>query len=124
MVRSDDELSDVEGMSDVEDMHVLDVVRDPDVGGGQGLVVLDVESDADLTGCPDCGVVAIGHDRHVQALHDARTAVARPLFAVHRAAGTSAGLSGRQGIVTDTAGLAEEGNPPHDLDLAARLISA
>ena len=39
----------------VEDMHVLDVTRDPDVGGEQGLVVLDVESDADLTGCPDCG---------------------------------------------------------------------
>ncbi|MFF4232328.1 hypothetical protein [Streptomyces sp. NPDC001820] len=27
----------------VEGMHVLDVARDPDVGGGQGLVVLDVE---------------------------------------------------------------------------------
>lgn len=52
-------------------MHVLDVARDPNVGGGQGLVVLDVESDADLTGCPDRGVVAVGHGRHVQALHDA-----------------------------------------------------
>ncbi|MFG2629807.1 hypothetical protein [Streptomyces sp. NPDC048473] len=52
-------------------MHVLDVTRDPNVGGGQGLVVLDVESDADLTGCPDCGVVAVGHGRHVQSLHDA-----------------------------------------------------
>ncbi|MFF0065792.1 hypothetical protein ACFYRC_30460 [Streptomyces sp. NPDC005279] len=49
-------------------MHVLDVTRDPDVGGGQGLVVLDAESDADLTGCPDCGVVAAGH---IQLLHDA-----------------------------------------------------
>ncbi|WP_405805558.1 hypothetical protein OG729_09700 [Streptomyces sp. NBC_00210] len=34
----------------MEGMHVLDVTRDPDVGGGQGLVVLDVDSDADLTG--------------------------------------------------------------------------
>jgi hypothetical protein len=33
----------------VEGMHILDVTRDPDVGGGQVLVVLDVESDADLT---------------------------------------------------------------------------
>ncbi|MGH3341961.1 MAG: hypothetical protein ACRDPK_03580 [Carbonactinosporaceae bacterium] len=55
----------------MEGIHVLDVTRDPDVGGGQVRVVLDVESDADLTGCPDCGVVAVGHGRHVQALHDA-----------------------------------------------------
>ncbi|MFD4861275.1 hypothetical protein [Streptomyces atratus] len=33
--------------------------------------VLDVGSDTDLTGCPDCGVVAVGHGRHVQARHDA-----------------------------------------------------
>lgn len=52
-------------------MHVFDVTRDPDVGGGQGLVVLDVESDADLTGCPDCGVVAAGHGRHVQVPYHA-----------------------------------------------------
>ncbi|MFD9220175.1 hypothetical protein ACFWDI_09190 [Streptomyces sp. NPDC060064] len=52
-------------------MRALDVTRDPDVGGGQGLVVLDVESDADPTGCPDCGVVAVGHGRHHQTLHDA-----------------------------------------------------
>ena len=39
----------------VEAMHVLDVTRDPDIGRGQGLVVRDVESEADLTGCPDCG---------------------------------------------------------------------
>ncbi len=32
---------------------------------------MNVESDADLTGCPDCGVVAVGHGRHVQVLHDA-----------------------------------------------------
>ncbi|MGH3180790.1 MAG: hypothetical protein ACRDOE_02630 [Streptosporangiaceae bacterium] len=58
-------------MFGVEGMHVLHITRDPDVGRGQGLVVLDVESDADLTGCPDCGVVAVGHGRHVQVLHDA-----------------------------------------------------
>lgn len=34
-------------------MHVLHVTRHPDVGGGQGLMMLDVESDADLTGCPE-----------------------------------------------------------------------
>jgi hypothetical protein len=39
----------------VEAMHVLDVTRDPDIGRGQGLVVRDVESEADLTGYPDCG---------------------------------------------------------------------
>ncbi len=55
----------------VEGMHVLDVTRDPDVGRGQGLAVLDAESDADLTGCPDCGVVAVDHGRHVQVLYDA-----------------------------------------------------
>ena len=36
-----------------------------------GRLVLDVESDADLTGCPDCAVVAVGHARRVQVLHDA-----------------------------------------------------
>ncbi|MFG1953942.1 hypothetical protein [Micromonospora sp. NPDC048830] len=43
-------------MLGVEARHALDVIRDPDVGGKQGLVVLDVESGADLTGCPDCEV--------------------------------------------------------------------
>jgi transposase len=36
-----------------------------------GVLVLDVESDQTLTGCPDCGVVAVGHGRRVQVLHDA-----------------------------------------------------
>lgn len=40
--------------------------------------MLDVESDADLTGCPDCGVVAIGHGRRVQVLHDA-PCIGRPV---------------------------------------------
>lgn len=43
----------------------------PTLAVDRGLVVLDVESDADLTGCPDCGVVAVGHGRHVEVLHDA-----------------------------------------------------
>lgn len=47
-------------------MHLLDVRTDDD-----GLVRVDVETDQTLTGCPDCGVVAIGHGRRVQLLHDA-----------------------------------------------------
>ncbi len=50
----------------VEGVHVLDVTTRDD-----GTIMLDVESDADLTGCPDCGVVAVGHGRRVQVLHDA-----------------------------------------------------
>ena len=55
----------------VESMHILHVTRDSDVGRGQGLGVLDVESDTDLIGCPDCGVVAVGYGRRVQVLRDA-----------------------------------------------------
>ncbi|MGH3469779.1 MAG: ISL3 family transposase [Thermocrispum sp.] len=47
-------------------MHLLDVA-----GRDDGTVVVDVETDADLAGCPDCGVVAVGHGRRVQVLHDA-----------------------------------------------------
>ena len=47
-------------------MHLLDVHTDDD-----GVVRVDVETDQTLTGCPDCGVVAIGHGRRVQVLHDA-----------------------------------------------------
>jgi transposase len=36
-----------------------------------GVLVLDVESDQTLTGCSDCGVVAVGHGRRDQVLHDA-----------------------------------------------------
>ncbi len=42
------------------------------------MLVLDVESDQTLTGCPDCGVVAVGHGRRVQVLHDA-PCFARPV---------------------------------------------
>ena len=50
----------------VEGLHVLEVTT-----GEDGLLVLDVESDQTLTGCPQCGVVAVGHGRRVQVLHDA-----------------------------------------------------
>lgn len=50
----------------VEGVHVLDVTSRDD-----NTIVLDVESDTDLAGCPDCGVVAVGHGRRVQMLHDA-----------------------------------------------------
>jgi transposase len=50
----------------VEGVHVLDVTT-----RGDGTIVLDVESDVDLAGCPGCGVVAVGHGRRVQVLHDA-----------------------------------------------------
>jgi len=46
-------------------MHVLAVKRAED------LLTLDVESDQTLAGCATCGVVAIGHGRRVQTLHDA-----------------------------------------------------
>jgi transposase len=54
-------------------MHVLDVAT-----GKDGSVLLEVKSDDVLTGCPDCGVVAIGHGRRVQLLHDA-PCFARPV---------------------------------------------
>lgn len=47
-------------------MHLLEVTNLDD-----GTVRVDVETDADLSGCPDCGVVAVGHGRRVQVLHDA-----------------------------------------------------
>jgi transposase len=50
----------------VEGMHVLGVMTRDDRG-----LLLDVESDADLAGCLECGVVAVGHGRRVQVLHDA-----------------------------------------------------
>src|SRR3954452_2268251 len=47
-------------------MHVLDVSS-----GSYGVLLLDVETDQTLTGCPECGGVAIGHARRIQLLHDA-----------------------------------------------------
>ena len=57
----------------VEGFHVLDVTA-----GEDGKRLIDVESDQALTGCPDCGVVAVGHGRRVQVLHDTPS-FARPV---------------------------------------------
>src|SRR4051812_8030068 len=46
-------------------MHVMTVDRRPD------RLVLTIETDADLTGCPSCGVVAVGHGRRVHEAGDA-----------------------------------------------------
>jgi transposase len=54
-----------DAMFAVSGMHVLDVEVDD-----QRLVVT-VESDQLETGCPMCGVLAIGHRRRVHVLHDA-----------------------------------------------------
>ena len=52
-------------MFDVPGMHVLAVRREPD------RLVLEVESDADVGGCPSCGVVAVGHGRRRRTVADA-----------------------------------------------------
>ena len=52
-------------MFDVPGMHVLTIDRQVD------RVVLTVESDADVGGCPGCGVVAVGHGRRRRAVADA-----------------------------------------------------
>ena len=44
-------------MFNSDGMHVLDVQQD------HRKLVITVETDADLTGCPSCGVVPIGHGR-------------------------------------------------------------
>jgi transposase len=44
-------------MFNADGMHVLDVRR------GHGKLVITVESGADVTGCPGCGVLAVGHGR-------------------------------------------------------------
>lgn len=55
-----------DAMFNIADMHVLEVVRD--VGGR---LVLTVETDRAVTGCPSCGVVAVGHGRREVRMHDA-----------------------------------------------------
>ncbi len=54
-----------DALFDVPGMHVLEVHREPD------RLVLTVESDADVGGCPSCGVVAVGHGRRVVEAADA-----------------------------------------------------
>ncbi len=44
---------------EVPGMHVLEVHREPD------RLVLTVECDADVGGCPSCDVVTVGHGRRV-----------------------------------------------------------
>ena len=48
----------------VEGVHVSSVTATP------GGLVLGVETGEDITGCPDCGVVAVGHGRRQVRLHD------------------------------------------------------
>ena len=50
---------------DVPDMHVLTIRRE------DMRFVLTIESDADTSGCPSCGVVAVGHGRRRRVVADA-----------------------------------------------------
>ena len=47
-------------------MHVLEAAQDE-----SGRLVVTVETDADVGGCPSCGVVAVGHGRRVHQAADA-----------------------------------------------------
>ena len=49
----------------VDGVHVVATRR-----RGDGVLVLDVETDQTLAGCRGCGVVATGHGRRVHLLHD------------------------------------------------------
>ena len=49
----------------VDGVHVVAVRQ-----RGDGVLVLDVETDQTLAGCRSCGVVATGHGRRVHLLHD------------------------------------------------------
>lgn len=55
-----------DALFDVAGMHVLAVERDR-----SDRLVLTVETDADVGGCPECGVVAVGHGRRVHQVADA-----------------------------------------------------
>ncbi len=54
----------------VPGMHVLDVSEQP-LGADRRRLVVTVETDADLIGCPRCGVLAIGHGRREHRTADA-----------------------------------------------------
>ena len=58
-----------DALFNVPGLHVLEVDHD------DGRVVVTVESDQTLTGCPVCGVVAVAHGRRGHRVHDA------PVFA-------------------------------------------
>ena len=49
-----------DAMFNSDGMHVLDVQR------GHRKLVITVESDANVTGCPICGVVPVGHGRRMR----------------------------------------------------------
>jgi transposase len=54
-----------DAMFNADGMHVLDVRR------GHRKLVITVETDAEVTGCPECGVLAVGHGRRRVAAADA-----------------------------------------------------
>lgn len=54
-----------DAMFNSDGMHVLDVRRD------HSKLVITVETDVDTTGCPGCGVLAVGHGRRRVAAADA-----------------------------------------------------
>src|SRR4249919_3396077 len=49
----------------VSGMHLLDVSH------ANGRLVLTVETDQNMAGCPRCGAVAVGHGRREHRAHDA-----------------------------------------------------
>jgi transposase len=55
-----------DALFNLPDVHVLDVARD-----ARDRLVVTVETDADIGGCPSCGVVAVGHGRRVHVAADA-----------------------------------------------------
>lgn len=57
--------SRADAMFNADGMHVLDVRR------GHRKLVITVETDADVSGCPECGVLAIGHGRRRVSAADA-----------------------------------------------------
>ena len=55
-----------DALFDVPGMHVLEVARDD-----LGRLLLTVETDQVVMGCPSCGVVATAHGRRAHRVHDA-----------------------------------------------------
>ena len=53
-------------MFNLPEMHVLEVAHDE-----RDRLVVTVQTDADVGGCPSCGVVAVGHGRRIHAAADA-----------------------------------------------------
>ncbi len=65
-VSSDPWCQRADALFDVAGMHVLTVERDR-----SDRLLLTVETDSDIGGCPECGVVAVGHGRRVHQVADA-----------------------------------------------------